>query len=48
MKKSRFREEQIVYALRLAESGTPVIDVCRQIGVRPRTTRGIRSTPTLA
>ena len=33
MKKSRFTEEQITYALRLAESGTPVADVCRQIGV---------------
>nr|QTX01511.1 Insertion element ISR1 10 kDa protein A3 [Achromobacter sp.] len=32
MKRSRFSEEQIAYALRLAESGTPVIDVCRQIG----------------
>ena len=33
MKRSRFSEEQIAYALRLAESGTPVFDVCRQIGV---------------
>ena len=33
MKRSRFSEEQIVYAPRLAESGTPVVDVCRQIGV---------------
>ena len=33
MKKSRFTEEQIAYALRLAESGTPVVDVCRQIGI---------------
>ena len=33
MKKSRFTEEQITYALRQAESGTPVADVCRQIGV---------------
>lgn len=32
-KRSRFSEEQIAYALRLAESGTPVVDVCRQIGV---------------
>ena len=32
MKRSRFSEEQIAYALRLAESGTPVVDVCRQIG----------------
>ena len=33
MKRSRFSEEQIAYALRLAESGTAVVDVCRQIGV---------------
>ena len=33
MKRSRFSEEQIAYALRQAESGTPVGDVCRQIGV---------------
>ena len=32
VKKSRFTDEQIVYALRLAESGTPIIDVCRQTG----------------
>ena len=37
MKKSRFTEEQIAYALRLAESGTPVSDVCRQIGVSDAT-----------
>jgi putative transposase len=33
MKKSRFSEEKITYALRQAESGTPVADVCRQLGV---------------
>jgi putative transposase len=37
MKKSRFSEEQIAYALRLAESGTPVVDVCRQIGLSEAT-----------
>ncbi len=36
-KRSRFTEEQIAYALRLAESGTPVVDVCRQIGVSEAT-----------
>jgi putative transposase len=33
MKGKRFTEEQITYALRQAESGTPVSDVCRQLGV---------------
>ena len=33
MKRSRFTEEQIAYALRQAEAGTAVGDVCRQLGV---------------
>jgi putative transposase len=33
MKRSRFAEEQIVYAIRQAESGTPSGDLCRQLGV---------------
>jgi putative transposase len=33
MKKSRYTEEQITFALRQAEGGTPVADVCRQMGV---------------
>lgn len=37
MKTSKFAEEQIAYALRLAESGTPVGDVCRQTGVSEAT-----------
>lgn len=37
MKKSRFTEEQITYCLRLAESGTPVADVCRQMGISEAT-----------
>src|SRR5205085_5597745 len=45
MKKLRFIEEQIAYALRLAEGGTPALDVCRQIGISDATfTRGKRST----
>jgi putative transposase len=37
MKKSRFSEEQIAYALRQVESGSPVGDVCRQVGVSEAT-----------
>ena len=37
MKKSRFTEEQITYALRQADSGTPVVDVCRQLSVSEAT-----------
>jgi putative transposase len=37
MEQSRFSEEQIAYALRLAEFGTPIVDVCPQIGVSDAT-----------
>lgn len=33
MKKARFSEEQITYALKQVESGKPVGEVCRQLGV---------------
>lgn len=33
MKKTRFTEEQISYALKQADSGTPVAEICRQLGV---------------
>jgi len=32
MKKIQFTEEQITYALRQVEGGTPPADVCRQLG----------------
>jgi putative transposase len=32
MRKSRFAEEQIAYALRQVESGVPAKDVCRKNG----------------
>ena len=37
MSKKVFAEEQIVYALRQAESGTPVVEVCRKLGVTEQT-----------
>jgi putative transposase len=37
MKRSKFNEEQVAYALRQAEAGTPVADVCRQLGVSEAT-----------
>jgi hypothetical protein len=33
MKRSRFSDEQISYALRQAENGTAVSDVCRELGI---------------
>ena len=37
MKRSKFSEEQVAYALRQAESGTAVGDVCRQVGISEAT-----------
>jgi len=37
MKRSKFTEEQIAYALRQVESGTAPADVCRQLGVSEAT-----------
>jgi putative transposase len=37
MKRSKFSEEQVAYALRQVESGTPVGDICRQLGVSEAT-----------
>ena len=37
MKKATFSEEQIAYALRQAEAGTPVVEVCRKLGVSEQT-----------
>lgn len=44
MKKSRFTEEQIVFALKQAELGTPVPEVCRKLGISDATFYGAKST----
>jgi putative transposase len=33
MKKSRFTNEQIAFASKQAETGTPVAEICRKMGV---------------
>ena len=37
MKKSRYTQEQIAYVQRQAEAGTPVVDVCRGLGISEAT-----------
>jgi putative transposase len=37
MKKSTFTNEQILYALRQVEAGTPVAEVCRKLGISEQT-----------
>ena len=37
MKKSQYTAEQIAFAMRQAESGTPVPEVCRKIGITEQT-----------
>ena len=37
MKKSRYTEEQIAYALKQAELGAPVAEVCRKMGISEAT-----------
>ena len=37
MKRSRFTERQIAFALQQAEVGTPVLEVCRKMGITEQT-----------
>jgi putative transposase len=37
MKKSRYTEEQIAFALKRAETGTPVAEVIRRMGISEQT-----------
>jgi putative transposase len=37
VKKSKFSEEQIAYALKQAELGTPVAEICRKMGISDAT-----------
>jgi len=37
MKSSRYTPEQVAFAMRQAESGTPVPEVCRKMGVAEQT-----------
>ena len=45
MKRSKFTEEQIAYALRQVESGTAPADVCRQLGVAEAVAPGTSGSP---
>jgi putative transposase len=37
MKSSRYSPEQVAFAMRQAESGTPVPEVCRKLGIAEQT-----------
>jgi putative transposase len=37
MKRTRFTEEQIAFALRQGEAGTPPDDICRKLGISQAT-----------
>ena len=37
MKKSKYTEEQIAFALKQVELGTPVSEVCRKLGIAEQT-----------
>lgn len=37
MRKTAFTEEQVAHALRQAEAGTPVTEICRKLGISEQT-----------
>ena len=37
MKSSRYTAEQVAFVMRQAESGTPVSDICRKMGITEQT-----------
>lgn len=37
MKKARYTLEQVAFGLRRAEEGTPVVEVCRKMGISEQT-----------
>ena len=37
MKKSKFTDQQIAFALKQAETGTPLEEVCRKLGISQQT-----------
>jgi putative transposase len=37
MRKTAFTEEQVAHALRQAEAGTPVAEICRKLGISEQT-----------
>ncbi len=37
MKKSRFTEQQIVYAIKQVEAGVPITELCRKYGISQQT-----------
>ncbi len=37
MKKSKFTEEQIVYAIKQVEVGVPIVELCRKYGISQQT-----------
>jgi putative transposase len=37
MKKSRFSEQQITFALKQAEVGAPILEICRKMGISEQT-----------